>query len=222
MSINAKKFLLDININSKRNEVQWYEFVPMEISSFVEFHSKEIASLNRVDIFNRTELVQSTDFLHVPEFDLPRHNLSVLSGVPPRVKKANQTSSLKKFYVFAGDVIFVRIECSRRNPFKFNLSRIHVLDISQSNKFVIEVKGETKLILDQGSESCNFKIDFGDIKNTDVSIVEDFNVLIKVEAEARSQLSWTYRPKKDHRYRSLLMSTIIPYITLLNIEKQNG
>ena len=223
MSIRVPKFVHNVPVRPVQSKVQWYEFEPANSDGFFELLlSLGRKPIKRIDIFRRTDLIQSTSPVDAPEFDLQKWHDMNINGTPMQPRPANQINNLERFYVHRGDVIYVRIEAELPAAFRFSLSRCHVLNLEQSIGTLVNVSNSTRLIVDQGQQPCNFSIDFGNILGTEFTLRENNSILLNVPIEAGANIAWTYDPGRDSRMRTIDLSTLVPYETNIRIVRHNG
>jgi len=223
MSLEVPVFVQNVPIRPLQRKVQWYEFTPSKVNGFFDFVlSQGRKPIGRIDIFLGTKLIQSTSPTDAPEFDIQTWKNFNASKFAMEPRGAIEFSNIDKFFINKDDVIYVRIEAELPAAFRFSLNRCHILDLSESIGLVVDVCNSTRLIVDQGRQPCNFRIDFGKILSTDFTLSEHTSKILSVPISADASVEWSYVPGRDIRIRSIELSTIVPYKTNIRIVRSNG
>lgn len=223
MSISVPKFVHNVQVKPLQRNVQWYEFEPANSDGFFELllilGRKPI---KRIDVFRRSELIQSTSPSDAPEFDLQIWDNMNKSGNRVPMRSALENLDLERFFVHRGDIIYVRIEAELPAAFRFTLNRCTMVSLDQDTNLLVNVGLSTRIIVDQGQQPCNFSIDFGKILDTDFTLFENNMILVDMPITSDAKVHWAYEPNRDNRIRILELSALIPYETNINIVRNDG
>lgn len=223
MSIRLPVFKHEIPGRAMQRQVQWYEFTPANSDGFYNvIVRKGRKAIHRVDVFLRTELIQSTSPSDAPGFDLLRWHKANTNGSKLEPRTAAENKELGRMFLRRGDVVLVRIEADLPATYTIQLSKTHVLNLKDGARSNIQVSNSTRLILDQGRVPCNFSIDFGEIMPSDLIFYDGPNIIMSVPIETGAKFEWTFDPGRDRQIRMIELSSLVPYDTNLNIVRNNG